>query len=121
MKKVLGNALPAGMLVVTSIVFAITLGFVTETSLVHIKGVCAYSLAIGSFINLINVCRPMNRYRAVVVGVLIGIFGLIIVFASEFFEFNLLNAKLWIYMILHTSLLIVLFSVYKKLIKTILK
>lgn len=121
LKKVLGNALPAGMLVVTSIVFAITLGFVTETSLVHIKGVCAYSLAIGSFINLINVCRPMNRYRAVIVGVLIGIFVLIIVFASEFFEFNLLNAKLWIYMILHTSLLIVLFSVYKKLIKTILK
>lgn len=121
LKKVLGNALPAGMLVVTSIIFAITLGFVTDTPLAHIKGVCAYSLAIGSFINLINVCRPMNRYRAVIVGVLIGIFVLIIVFASEFFEFNLLNGKLWIYMILHTSLLIVLFSVYKKLIKTILK
>ena len=121
LKKVLGNALPAGMLIVTSIIFAITLGFVTETSLAHIKGVCAYSLAIGSFINLINVCRPLNRYRTVIVSVLIGIFVLIIVFASEFFEFNLLNAKLWIYMLLHTSLSVVLFSVYKKLIKTILK
>lgn len=121
LKKVLGNAMPAGMLVVTSIIFAITLGFVTDTPLAHIKGVCAYSLAIGLFINLINVCRPMNRYRAVIIGVLIGIFVLLIAFASEFFEFNLLNEKLWIYMIMHTSLLIVLFSVYKKLIKTILK
>lgn len=121
LKKILGNAMPAGMLVVTSIIFSITLGFVTETSLVYIKGVCAYSLAIGSFINLINVCRPLNRYRTVIIGTLIGLFVMIIVFASEFFEFNLLNAKLWIYMIMHTSLSVVLFSVYKKLIKTIMK
>ncbi len=121
LKKVLANALPAGMLVVTSVLFAITLGYVTKTDAIYVKAICAYSLAIGSFINLINVCRPLNRYRTIIVASLMGIFVVIVVFASGFFELNLLNQRLWVFMAVYAVLSVVVFSVYKKLIKTILK
>ncbi len=121
LKKILSNALPAGMLVVTSILFVITLGYVTKTEAFYVEAICAYSLAIGSFINLINVCRPMNRYRTMIIAGLVAVFVLIVIFASSFFELNLLNQRLWIFMAVYTALSAMVFSVYKKLIKTMLK
>ncbi len=121
LKKILINALPAGMLVVTSIILVITLGYVTGTEAFYVKAICAYSLAIGSFINLINVCRPINRYRAVIIGVLVTIFVLLVRIAGHFFELNFLNLKLWFFVTVFVFFEFILFSVYKKLIKTILK
>ncbi len=121
LKKVLSNALPAGMLIVTNLLLILTLGHVTATKGIYVKALCAYSLAIGSFINLVNVCRPMNRFRTTIVSILLIMFLGVIILAGGFFELNLLNIKLRIFLAVFIVLSVIIFSVYKKLIKTILK
>ena len=121
MNKMLTNALPAGMMVVTSIAIVITLGYITGTEKIYVEAICAYVLAIGSFVNLINVCRPLNKFRMVIIAILFAMFAGIVRLAGSFFELNLLNIKLWIFVIVFATFECVKFSVYKKLVKTALK
>ncbi|MBP3338080.1 MAG: cation-translocating P-type ATPase [Lachnospiraceae bacterium] len=116
LKKVLSNALPAGLTIVAGIIFTLALGRKTGTELIHIKAICAYVLAFVSFLNLINVCRPFSKFRLTIVSVLFAIFVGIIILAAEFFEFTLLNVKLWIFMAGFGMLLLIQYAVFKRLV-----
>ncbi len=78
LKKVFSKALPSALCIVIGVIMMLILGK---------SQLCGYVLAVGSFANLINVSRPLNKFRSIVVILLLSIFILSVLVTGGFFEF----------------------------------
>ena len=91
-------AIPGGLLVVTSIIFAEVFGFITRANGPQRCTMAVYALAIASAIMLYKVCRPFNRIRSVMYVGFVGIFVFLSIFFKDFFGLVPIRYYQWLTM-----------------------
>ena len=96
----LGNvarmAIPGGLLVVTSIMSSLVLGFITGANTSQRSTMAVYALAIASAIMLYKVCMPFNKIRRVMYVGFVSIFVFLSVFFKDFFGLAPIRYYQWL-------------------------
>lgn len=114
--KVIKNAMPSGLMIVTNMLVVIGIGTYVGVDINQIETVCAYVVALGSFINLCRVCKPMNRFRAILVSSIAVLFVVLAALGREFFELHLLDLRVWIFTAIMAAVSNIVYTLYQKII-----
>ena len=92
-------AIPGGLLVVTNIMMAIVLGYVTGANTAQRCTMAVYALAIASAIMLYKVCIPFNKIRRVMYVGFVSLFVFLSIFFKDFFGLVPIRYYQWMVMI----------------------
>lgn len=121
LKNILMNAVPGGLLVVTNILTFLAIGKIVGASSVQTATMCTYGLAIGSLINLFNVCRPLTKLRFALCAGSTIVFVLAVLGFRKFFGMHILDLKQWLFVAMLGTISYFLFVLYKKVVRVVLK
>lgn len=92
-------AIPGGLLVVTNIMTAILLSFITGANTAQRCTMAVYALAIASAIMLYKVCIPFNKIRGVMYVGFVSLFIFLSIFFKDFFGLVPIRYYQWLAML----------------------
>lgn len=110
--NVLRMAIPGGLLVVTNVILAEILGFITDANDEQLCTMAVYALAIASAIQLFKVCKPFNQIRRIMYITFVLIFVFAAIFIKNFFSLVPIRYYHWIAMGIIAIAAIVLYVIY---------
>jgi len=119
--NVLKNSIPCSLTIVLNVVILSILGYIFKMDDNQVSTLCVIMSGFTGFLLLFKICNPLNKFRTILISLLIfGFVGSIIGF-KNFFSLTILNFKMFIFIIFLVFISVLIFILMNKLVDILIK